>query len=133
MSDDEGSVLMCCDVQNGYTRVKKEDGTYSCAKALCPTGVDCVGGGYSTDCSDSSSIYSAGACCPEGQSWTGVECCDTSRIYNGNMCCKDDGDVEYGVADGSTVCWPSSQIDKNNESCPVDVDSDGTCLSLIHI
>ena len=127
VSDDEGSVLMCCDVQNGYTRVKKEDGTYSCAKALCPTGVDCVGGGYSTDCSDSSSIYSAGACCPEGQSWTGVECCDTSRIYNGNMCCKDDGDVEYGVADGSTVCWPSSQIDKNNESCPVDVDSDGTC------
>ena len=125
VSDDEGSVLMCCDVQNGYTRVKKEDGTYSCAKALCPTGVDCVGAGYSTDCSDSSSIYSSGACCPEGQGWTGVECCD--KIYNGNMCCKDVGDVVYDVADGGTVCWPSSQIDKYGNSCPVDVDEYGNC------
>ncbi len=125
VSDDEGSVLVCCDVQNGYTRVKKEDGTYSCAKALCPTGVDCVGAGYSTDCSDSSSIYSSGACCPAGQDWTGVECCD--KIYNGNMCCKDDGDVAHDVADGGTVCWPSSQIDKYGNSCPVDVDEYGNC------
>ena len=125
VSDDEGSVLMCCDVQNGYTRVKKENGIYSCAKALCPTGVDCVGAGYSTDCSDSSSIYSSGACCPEGQGWTGVECCD--KIYNGNMCCKNDGDVEHDVADGGTVCWPSSQIDKYGNSCPVDVDEYGNC------
>ena len=125
VSDDEGSVLMCCDVQNGYTRVKKEDGTYTCAKALCPTGVDCVGAGYSTDCSDSSSIYSSGACCPEGQGWTGVECCD--KIYNGNMCCKDVGDVVYDVADGGTVCWPSSQIDKYGNSCAVDVDEFGNC------
>ena len=72
-------------------------------------------------------LYIHGTCCPEGQSWTGVECCDTSRIYNDNMCCKDDGDVVHGVADNKTVCWPSSQIDNNDESCPVDVDSDGNC------
>ena len=31
------------------------------------------------------------------------------------------------LADGGTVCWPSSKIDDDGNSCPIDVDSDGAC------
>jgi hypothetical protein len=133
---DGNDVIMCC--PSGYTRVKLENGEYSCEKPLCPTGsLECGEGDdklNGTECEDSDSSFvmneaeTSGSCCASGEGWTGAKCCATDRIFNGGTeCCEDEDGIEYNLADGDTVCWPSSKIDNDGNSCPIDVDSDGAC------